>query len=181
MTDTAMAQTPQIENAQIENQTSNETATGVRELGVRAQQLDLRRLPHVPRAQWGKDHWSLIAYLETCAVDRGGQIQLIKLRTNVRRADRLKQEEMSVGSFGWRPSYGTQLRGFQSEEKTPELILGEHCDCACLLDFEREGLLEIEDWNELRIGQELIDLAHQLRRWKAEGGTYSTFDDPAQP
>ena len=37
---------------------------------------------HVPMVQWGKDHWSVFAYLECCAVDNKGIINNQHMRCN---------------------------------------------------------------------------------------------------
>lgn len=138
---------------------------------------DLRRLPHVPVRDWGSDHWKLVLHLETRAVDHRGQIDLRMLRTNIRRADRLKAESIgdrvgsSLSALAWKPSYGTRLRPVNGQTR----VLEEHCDAACLLDFEREGLVVVHDWTDVEILEPLIVLAHEIRRRLARGESITAY------
>lgn len=142
----------------------------------RARELRMHQ-EHVAPEQWGKDHHSLIAYLETCSTDRRGKIDLTKLRINVRRAARLRYESSSVwrqirgGSSAWNPEHGTVLKNGE--------VLPQHCDCACLFDLAREGLIEVHDWDQVLLLPAGRRMAERIREHKANGENYQSFDGRA--
>lgn len=108
----------------------------------------------VPIDKFGRDHWSTLLYIESCAVDRGGQLDDRKMRTKV---------------YGKEWKYGTILNDGTKIEM--------HDDWDCLTDFRAAGIIKN---NSTSIkGAELTDfgwhLAHQLRRRRAEGLTDADF------
>lgn len=130
---------------------------------------------------WSKDHWSLLAYLETLVVDSGGRIGEIdreKLRCNENR------HPLSAGYrdhvlMPWSPSWGTRLRGHS--EESPRL-LPEHDDWDCLEELEEAGLIEIISmvngfFRLTRTGQKV---AASIRAHKQEGGVYAKYELPAE-
>lgn len=123
---------------------------------------------HIPMARWGKDHWSLLAYVETVCVDKHGEIDLQRMRCD---ADR-------------HPQY-VYLRGFGDElhsEKYPTLLrdgeLPDHDDWDCLDDLENAGLVENVGFT-MRPKYAMTDRGHEiaaaLRKHKATGGQYAKF------
>lgn len=61
---------------------------------------------------FGKDHWSLLAYVETCCVDGQdgiGTLDRRRLRCNENNHPLLKG---AYSPTGWQPSYSTRLAGF---------------------------------------------------------------------
>jgi hypothetical protein len=74
----------------------------------------------VPIAEWGKDHWSTLAYLETCAVDHDGYV-----------------DSRKMGSDGVK--YPSRLRRLDPEQPNEE---PNHSDWDCLADMMTEGLIE---------------------------------------
>lgn len=90
--------------------------------------------------QYGKDHWSLLGYVDCCCVDHGGQLDKRKLRTNENTHPVHAVNRASVGA--WRLDSGTRLKGYFPDQD-PALMLPDHDDWDCLEDMERAGLLEI--------------------------------------
>jgi hypothetical protein len=133
--------------------------------------------------QWGKDHWSTFAYLETCAVDGHGIIQNAHMRCHAR----LHRPFVHLG-FGGVPNDGS---------KYPTLLkdgveVQRHDDWSCLEDMVAAGLLR--SWFQMRSGEyfghgvakiELTplawDIAGQLRTYRGEGGNYATFTPTLPP
>jgi len=133
---------------------------------------------YVPIEQWGKDHWSTFAYLETRAVDDGGMIDNRKMRCNAR----LHREFANIG-----PGHS-----IVDGKKYPTLLMGgkeleNHDDWSCLEDMVAEDL--IEAWHCIKYPNEVFAnsiakialtelgwfIVGQLRHHKAKGGNFSTF------
>ena len=132
---------------------------------------------YVPVSEWGSDHWSTFAYLETRAVDAKGQIDNRRMRANMR----LHRH------FFWatvlhradNKEYPTRLKGGSELKK--------HDDWSCLEDMVAAGLLRswfrrVNDdaFNNSRGRVEFTELglsvAAELRRHKANGGQWSNFE-----
>lgn len=118
---------------------------------------------------FGKDHWSLFAYCETRAVDYKGVLAL---------------EHMTVKNpairGGWKPEYGTRLKGYWKEDGTTDetLKLQDHDDLDCLDELEEAGLIK-NIGSGLNPAVKLTDLgkkvASDLREHKANGGMFANF------
>lgn len=128
---------------------------------------------HVPISRWGKDHWTTLAYVETVAVDRGGQIQNAKMRTGFPNGD------LCDSRFPHYPGdYPTRLRDGE---------LGGHDDWDCLLDFHAEGLIEypevevvddVDHFVRVMLTERGASIAADLRRHLATGGSSARFMVP---
>lgn len=132
---------------------------------------------HIPIEQWGKDHWSTLAYIETCTVDNQvtagvGVLDKRKMRCNP------KTHPYWAHLPDWNPSNGTRLKGFISEEETPDLLLPSHDDWDCVEDMEAEDLMMIcsvvNYW--ISLTDQGRDIASQLREHKSKGGNFSNFE-----
>jgi hypothetical protein len=126
--------------------------------------------PNVPIADFGKDHWSLLGYVEGRCVEHGGRLNNAHMRD--------KRES------GWdKDIYGTQLFGYwtygaKGMERHPERRLCYHDDYDCLSDLESAGLC-------VNIGRTtnpimtMTDLGYQvlteIKKHKEHGGTFSNF------
>lgn len=130
----------------------------------------------VVMSDFGKDHWSMFAYAECCAVD-GKQLEHCRMRIN-------PDHHVSVGrvmldSPTWEPPYGTRLKGFWKDDKTTDSTkqLPEHDDWDCVDDLEAAGLLDVGTYINPNV--KLTDLGHkiasELRKHKASGGRFATF------
>lgn len=136
----------------------------------------------IPIEEWGKDHWSTFAYLETCVVDQQ-PLSRDRLRCNSERRPHLMGP--TVVRFGmseinrWKPEWGTKLKGyFTPEGNDKSRQLSDHDDWDCLEDMEAAGLIEIMSVvNAIVVLTEKgIALAAHLRAHKARGGHFATFE-----
>lgn len=103
----------------------------------------------VPESKFGKDHWSLLAYVETRAVDHRGTIEHDHLRCHAQRHPEFfgaGTREAVAGAVD-ASRYATRLRGaiidgtgrahYGVEE------LADHDDYDCLNDLVAAGLIEV--------------------------------------
>lgn len=99
----------------------------------------------VPEERWGKDHWTTLLYLETCAVDLRGRVEHAKMRTS-RRNWRLAGVVHGVANVMERDKYPTRLVPVQAERAQYDSVhlTGGHDDWECLQDLADAGLLEFE-------------------------------------
>jgi len=132
---------------------------------------------NIPIEQWGKDHWSTLAYIETCIVDQQvvadiGGLDKRKMRCNP------KTHPHWAHLPDWSHDNGTRLKGYKSKEETPDLLLPTHDDWDCVEDMEAENLVMIcsvaNCWVSLT--NEGRDIASQLREHKSKGGNFSDFE-----
>jgi len=89
---------------------------------------------------WGKDHWSLLAYIQTRCVDHKGVLDLKHLRSK----NPMVQSPSIISPQGWKPDYGTRLKGYFLKGDGRDLTkrLDDHDDLDCIEDMEDEGLIE---------------------------------------
>lgn len=143
-------------------------------------------MENVKIEDFGKDHWSLFAYLETRCVDYKGTVNGAHLRHNPAKrpavvgSDTGRLSAMAAG-VGWKPSYGTRLRGFWKEGggTDPSRQLPDHDDIDCMEDLEAAGL--IKDHGSglnplIRLTKEGSRVAGLLREHKANGGNFAEFE-----
>lgn len=115
--------------------------------------------------RFGKDHWSMLAYIETCCInskDSIGCIDYRRIRVNSNRHPLLATRP------GWEDSYGTI---------TNDGIIIWHDDVDCMNDLEDEGFIEVMS---LINGAVLLtplggSMCKRLRDYKASGGKYNDF------
>lgn len=135
----------------------------------------------VPMERFGKDHWSLLAYVETLVVDQQ-PIDRRRMRCNETTHPLLKGAHTPSG---WKPDYGTRLKGYfnAAPEQKASLQLPEHDDWDCLEDLEAAGLLEVATLTSgvVRLTPEGRRLANLLREHKEQGGVFATFDPSGTP
>lgn len=129
--------------------------------------------------RWGKDHWSLLAYIETREVDHKGILDGDHMRCN----QRLHREMVGRVSVA---------RGHDGSEKYPTRTkdgdVPNHDDWSCLEDIVAAGLAQAwlqEKYHNVIIGSHIAkikltdagrELAEQVRRHKANGGNYGNFE-----
>ncbi len=127
----------------------------------------------IPLSNWGRDHYSLLGYIECRCTDDKGIPDLRHMRSNPARHPSLSPRGTGIG--GWKPEYSTRLAGHTKE--TPKTQLG-HDDWDCADDLAAAGLIEIKGtglnpvWKLTEWG---MAISARLRHWKATGGTFSTF------
>ncbi len=126
--------------------------------------------------KFGKDHWSLLAFIECLCVDKKGVVDPdAKLRMRCNEKTHLQHLVRSRG--GWKPEYGTRLKGF-FEIRDENLQLPGHDDWNCVEDLESAELIRnigtgLNPIFELTIiGR---GVANKLREHKANGGMFADF------
>lgn len=128
---------------------------------------------HIPIEKWGKDHWSLLGFIDYLCVDYKGCLD-DRHRRNMR-CNEKRHPGCGAISTEWKPSYGTRLKGFFDDLAQQ---LPKHDDWDCSEDFEAAGLLENNGsginpvW---KLTQKGLEMAARLRAHKANGGIFSSF------
>ena len=100
----------------------------------------------IPFDKFGKDHWSVFAYIETRVVDYHGQLEHDHLRANISRHPYLAIAGYRRSVMG--PTngekYPTRLKGVKNESGTYETVqLFDHDDYDCIDDLVGAGLITI--------------------------------------
>ncbi len=116
--------------------------------------------------QFGKDHWSLLAYCECSCVDNHGKLDIRRLRINE------EKRPIRSNGLGWEPSYGTR----QKQGGIPD---PNHDDWDCLEELEREGFLEIIGTMinpAVTITERGRIVTTTLRQHKMNGDQFATFE-----
>ena len=136
---------------------------------------------YVPATDWGQDHWSTFAYLETRAVDGKGIVENPKMRCSAR----LHREFMHEGHFSIihdGAKYPTRLAGGVKLEK--------HDDWSCLEDMVAAGLIKAfyrrksyttafgHSEAKIEFTEKGLAVAAALRKHKAWGGNFRDFRSP---
>ena len=133
--------------------------------------------------EFGKDHWSLLGYVETLCVDsinKGvGTIDYTRMRVNEKRHPLLARNAAIHGTK-WKSEYGTRLRGFwvDGTDKTdPSRRIGRHDDVDCLDDLADEGMVDILSLINgfVKLTDKGRRIANLLREHKSKGGWFSNF------
>ncbi len=113
--------------------------------------------------RFGKDHWSTLAYVECCAVDNKGRLNIQRMHCDASRHPGL----INGTSF---KKYPTTLKG--GEE------LPDHDDWDCLEDLEAAGFIE-QHGTGIHPVVVFTDLGYRvvaaLRIHKAQGNNFAEF------
>lgn len=138
-----------------------------------------------PVSCFGKDHWSLLAYVESRCVDGNkgvGTLARPHLRANPATHPLLAHATPT----GWKDTYSTRLKGFFAFDERADvdkamnagLMLRGHDDWDCLDDLQDAGFVEILSLanGQVRMTDAGLDAAAQLRRHKARGGMFASFE-----
>jgi len=118
---------------------------------------------------WGRDHWGLLAYVETRCVDYEGKLALGHMRCN-----EAKHPLLKVINVSWDKTHGTRLKNNK--------ILQGHDDWDCLEDLEREGFLEILSLvnGVVKLSEKGKEVASEIRKHKIDGGQFGSFQPNAK-
>lgn len=123
--------------------------------------------------KFGRDHASLLAYVECRCVDHKGLLELPRLRVNPRR-----HAEYAASPYikrKWLPSYATRLRGHTDEAPA---LQPEHDDVDCLWDLEAAHLIEIVSIpDKIRMTAKGHEVACNIRWHKIQGGSFQSFNE----
>lgn len=137
-------------------------------------------MKNIPVEQWGKDHWSLLAYIEYRAVNHKGVLDKRHLR--IKNPMVANATDSPFPAPKWKPEWGTKLRGYflPNGEKNQSKVLENHDDLDCIEDMEAAGLVEnlgtgLHPASKLTTkGQKF---AAALSKHKQEGSTFAQFGD----
>ena len=122
--------------------------------------------------RWGKDHWSVFAYVETCVVDRRGRLDNRRIQANLNRhpahaGGRADGSQVDGAKYPIRLRNGETLPGSDYDEWD------------CLDDLEWSGLIENTGtglnrcYRMTSLGE---NLAQQVRANKGRGGSFAKFE-----
>jgi hypothetical protein len=147
---------------------------------------------YVPIDLFGKDHWSTLAYAETCLVDRGGfqvgfdaRMRQGRAHFRVMARDCPRPKHNRGG-----PNMGMVMAPEHSTILKDGSVVQGHDDWHCVQDLVNAGLmgakvpntdtiLPLTDAVEPGMGMGLTPLGQrvigQLRAWKAFGGGFGDF------
>lgn len=134
--------------------------------------------------RFGKDHWSLLAYIETLVVDNQ-PIDRRRMRCNPTTHPTLVAPHQHQR---WEPQWGTRLKNyflkeyFDAHDKAA-YQLPEHDDWDCLEDLDAAGLVEFQTLTSgvVRLTPEGRRVANELREHKQNGGTFAGFTPTPAP
>lgn len=107
-------------------------------------------MANVPMKKWGKDHWSLLAYIDSCCINNNGKLNSLRMRAD----------------------------GEKYPTRTKDGELRGHNDYHCLKDLESEGF--VQNIGTLanpivRMSDKGLDAMKQLTKHKQTGGNYDNF------
>lgn len=136
-------------------------------------------MKRIPSKLFGKDHWSLLAYVGCRVVDNRGTLNKDHMRTHPERhlAGMCGKHPCSQ-THKWNPEHGTRLAGYFDDRKNPALFLEEHDDWDCLEDLEDAGMLKIGGSGlnpVVRLTKFGRNVETQIREYKADGGNFADF------
>ena len=129
----------------------------------------------VPIEKWGKDHWSVLLYIESICVDgvKGiGKPDLRRIQANLNRHPGLLVNMDVDGTPMDGAKYGIRLAGGK------ELPGPDYDEWDCVRDLECYGLVESlgTGVNPLfKMTERGNGLAADIRKWRTGGGTLATF------
>lgn len=143
-----------------------------------------------PVSKFGKDHWSMLAYVETLCVDRKSGVGTIDPRKA--RCNEGSHPAKSFSPVAWKQSFSTRLLGYFYFQERADVdkavgaglqILG-HDDWDCLDDLESAGFVEITSVANsfVRMTPDGLIASAKLREHKANGGMFAGFvlDNPSE-
>ena len=125
--------------------------------------------------QFGKDHWSLFAYIETRTVDHKGILNKDHLR--IKNPVVANSTNYPMPKPEWNRNNGTRLKGF-FEKKDKKLLIPDHDDFDCFDDLEEAGLIENMGTGfnpAAQLTKFGIKIASDLRKHKSEGKNFADF------
>jgi hypothetical protein len=144
----------------------------------------------IPMDRFGKDHWSLLGYIESICVDACntgiGEIDKRRLHCNPT-SHPVHDANMMLyrGPMAWQPAWGTRLKGYfdfaersdPAKAEAAGVQVGEHDDWDCLDDLEEAKLIEVLSLTNgfVQLTDLGMQVAAKVRQHKARGGQFATF------
>lgn len=136
----------------------------------------------VAMKDFGKDHWSVLAYVETLCVDGDGgvgQVDYKRLRVN-EKTHPLLAKNFSMTKRRWKGDWGTRLRGFWPDATGRTDLkrqIRAHDDVNCMEDLEDAGLIVYSTASGVvtltNLGRRISSM---IREHKTKGGHFATFE-----
>lgn len=121
--------------------------------------------------QFGKDHWSTLAFLETQIVDKNFPIDLKRLRVNDTKRAFSNGASFHEKISMWSNDYSTKLKDGSRESG--------HDDIDVIDELEEKGYIK-NNGTHINIYPLLTDkgwkVCNAIREHKGNGGSFSTFD-----
>ncbi|MEK6832546.1 MAG: hypothetical protein AABY32_00735 [Nanoarchaeota archaeon] len=133
---------------------------------------------------FGKDHWSLLAYIETRVIDNNvamftGELDRSHLRCNPITHGILLDPRRSMRPVPKEWDYGTRLNGYWNSDDTinKDRQIPGHDDWDCLEDFEEAGLIEIMSTINafVMLTSKGLGICEKIRKHKASGENFASF------
>ena len=123
----------------------------------------------IPMEQFGKDHWSVFAFIETAAVDHQGIPDLRRMRCNAQR-----HPEYLWAMYSDMAQDASRYPTFLADGKEQP----DHDDWDCADDLVAAGLLDDIGFTmtpRYALTEAGVAMASELRVHKAAGGNFSNF------
>lgn len=132
---------------------------------------------YIPVSDWGQDHWSVFAYLETCVIDHAGIVDNRRMRCN----SRLHRTLANLNPWG------QVIEGAASPTRLRHGVLDKHDDWSCLEDIIYAGYMTAQigiayptrvfgsDQARVQLTPAGWRIAHALREFRGSGGNFREF------
>lgn len=120
----------------------------------------------IPMENWGKDHWSLLAFFETQVVKNINLIDTRRMRINDK-----KRQFGNGNGFSWQDSWGTR----QKDGNIPD---GSHDDIDVMEELQKEGFCKNEFTNLnplVTLTKKGWETCAKIREHKGNGGVFNNF------
>lgn len=140
-------------------------------------------LNHIPLHKWGKDHWSLLAYVESVSVECGGFEVGYDARMrhnannfafmNMKNPEPKRQNRPTMQGPVMDERYATRLND-------GTIAPDAHDDWMCVVDMASAGLFtvsseDVQPGAILSLSDKGFSLCSSLRKHKAQGGQFANF------
>ncbi len=122
----------------------------------------------IPIVQWSRDHWGVLAYAETCAVDNAGVIS----RERMRNDPDIHPGLTNTANVAFPAArYPTRLKGGVLQPAHDDWSCLEDCEAAGFISINGTGINPVVTFTDLG-----LTVAAALRLHKAKGGSFLTFE-----
>lgn len=130
--------------------------------------------------EWGRDHWSLLAYIEYRGVNH--KCVLDKKHLRIKNPIVANSTDYPMPMPEWDEKYGTRLRGYDHKNTSVYDLkhLGNHDDLDCIEDMENEGIVENIGSGlnpACKLTKKGQQFANALSKHKQEGSTFAEFGE----
>ncbi len=104
--------------------------------------MEEKQFEIIPMKKFGKDHWSLLAYIEYRVMNHNGVLDKAQLR--IKNPALQNTGQTFTMTQDWKPEYGSRLFGYWNKDKSKnkELLISNHDDYDCLDDLEKAKLVK---------------------------------------